>query len=211
MLSLAGYSQQNVTMFLGIPVDGSETEMVRKLKEKGFVGSGDVLEGEFNGEEVKVYIGTTNNKVSRIHVRDANPRDETQIRLRFNKLCSQFMNSDKYFPDNEDGYYISDKEDISYNMIVKNKQYEAIFYQLPAVVDTIAIREVAFSKFTEEQWANMTEEMFLSEVNNIAKECLIKNCLTRQVWFCILGNGYGKYYIGMYYDNEKNRADGSDL
>ena len=36
LLSISIYAQQNVTKFLGIPVDGSKTAMIQKLKEKGF-------------------------------------------------------------------------------------------------------------------------------------------------------------------------------
>ena len=32
-------AQQDVTTFLGIPVDGTKSEMIEKLKEKGFVYS----------------------------------------------------------------------------------------------------------------------------------------------------------------------------
>lgn len=34
--------------------------------------------------------------------------------------------------------------------------------------------------------------------------------INRQVWFMII-ESYGEYRIAMYYDNEYNRADGSDL
>ena len=34
--SLAMYAQKDVTKFLGIPVDGTKSEMIKKLKEKGF-------------------------------------------------------------------------------------------------------------------------------------------------------------------------------
>ena len=58
-------AQQDVTTFLGIPVDGTKPEMIAKLKEKGFVYSrhSDVLRGEFNGEDVEIHIVTDNNKV----------------------------------------------------------------------------------------------------------------------------------------------------
>lgn len=66
------YAQKEVTKFLGIPVDGSESEMVRKLKEKGFRNSSTdgMLEGEFNGSDVYIAILTNNRKVWRIAVAD---------------------------------------------------------------------------------------------------------------------------------------------
>lgn len=59
LLSISIYAQQNVTKFLGIPVDGSKAAMIQKLKEKGFTYNtltGD-LEGTFNGEKVYVLRG----------------------------------------------------------------------------------------------------------------------------------------------------------
>lgn len=53
---------QDVTKFLGIPVDGSKSEMIQKLKAKGFreltYEDETILEGEFNGHDVHVYVGT---------------------------------------------------------------------------------------------------------------------------------------------------------
>lgn len=57
--------KKDVTKFLGIPVDGTKTEMIQKLKAKGFTYNQrlDCLEGEFNGREVKIFVVTNNNKV----------------------------------------------------------------------------------------------------------------------------------------------------
>lgn len=65
MLSVTLFAQQDVTTFLGIPVDGSKSEMIRKLKEKGFRSSTDEdadLTGEFNGKTVYIRIVTNNTK-----------------------------------------------------------------------------------------------------------------------------------------------------
>ena len=135
LLSVSLYAQKDVTQFLGIPVDGSKPEMIKKLKEKGFVSSTsdkDVLVGEFNGEEVNIYIVTDNNKVWRIMVCDISSRDEQQIRIRFNKLIQQFQNNNRYVDLPESiisKYIISENEKISYEMTVHNKQYTASFYQ----------------------------------------------------------------------------------
>lgn len=59
-------AQNDVTTFLGIPVDGFKSEMKQKLVSKGFVpkkvGTNEFLEGEFNGTDVHVYIATNNIK-----------------------------------------------------------------------------------------------------------------------------------------------------
>ena len=69
MISLTLFAQKDVTQFLGIPIDGFKPEMIKKLKEKGYVSSSfdkNILEGEFNGTQVNIHIATNNNKVCRI-------------------------------------------------------------------------------------------------------------------------------------------------
>lgn len=130
LLSIAAWAQKDVTRFLGIPVDGTKSEMIRKLKEKGFSSNpyqGDFLTGEFNGRNVNIYIGTNNNKVYRIMVADNDMVDERNIQIRFNDLCRQFENNDKYIVLQSDR--IPDSEDISYEIIVHKKQYQAAFCQ----------------------------------------------------------------------------------
>ena len=184
-ISASVFAQKEVTKFMGIPVDGSPTEMVKKLKAKGFTtdegfmrdvkrGSVDwdgpeVLIGRFNGTKVGVYIAVETNKVWRIYLVDKNTRDETQIKIRFNTLVRQFENNDKYVYFYEQT--IADDEDISYQMTVNKKQYEAVFGQ-------------------KGEDGTVDEKRF--------------------VWFKISQHSED-YYIAMYYDNEYNRADGSDL
>ncbi len=129
MASAFMYGQQDVTKFLGIPVDGFKHEMIQKLKEKGFVNSevGD-LEGEFNGTNVYVLVNTNNNKVWRICLVDKTGQGETAIKLRFNELCRQFENNDNYYGSSDQR--IADDEDISYEMTVHDKRYIASFYQI---------------------------------------------------------------------------------
>ncbi len=93
------YAQKDVTQFLGIPVDGSKSEMIKKLKDKGYTSNSfnkDILVGEFNGTDVNIHIVTNNNKVCRIMVCDANETSEVNIKIRFNKLCQQFQINEKY-------------------------------------------------------------------------------------------------------------------
>ena len=132
MLSVAMYAQNEVTKFLGIPIDGTKAAMIQKLKAKGFIYNAQVgaLEGTFNGEKVFVSIKANKNKVWRIAVIDKTGRDEGQIKIRFNKLCQQFDGNQKYYSLNGT-QELSDDDDISYGMTVEHKQFEAIYYQLP--------------------------------------------------------------------------------
>lgn len=173
--------EKDVTTFLGIPVDGLKSEMIQKLKAKGFTPSlydENCLEGEFNGTTVSVTPVTNNNKVYRIAVMDSNFSNETDIRIRFNRLCSQFENNARYITVTESS--IPEDENISYNITVKNKRYEAIFFQR--------------TKNTED----------LSNLEIISKST------HKQVWFMI-DNQYGQYRIIMFYDNALNQSNGEDL
>lgn len=185
-ISASVFAQKEVTKFMGIPVDGSPTEMIKKLKAKGFTtdedfmravklglidwDGPDVLIGHFNGTKVRVYIVVEKNKVCRICLEDKYNSDEAQIKMRFNTLVRQFEKNDKYVP-LFDEQTIADDEDISYQMTMNNKQYDAYFVQ-KGEDGTVVLKRV--------------------------------------VWFTIDQRSDG-YYIGMFYDNEYNRADGSDL
>ncbi len=216
LCSLTTFAQKDVTTFLGIPVNGTKSEMQRKLIGKGYVyknvGGDEFLSGEFNGTKVNLYIVTNNNKVYRIMVADAQNQDEANIKIRFNRLVSQFQNNKRYTALDKD-FTLSDKEDISYGMSVNNKTYEASFYQNPENIDTIAVqnrvRQELLAKYSEEQLKNPTDEInedAQSNLNNVLMEILSK----KFVWFRIYEH-LGEYYICMYYDNEYNHANGEDL
>lgn len=186
MLSVAAYAQQSVTKFLGIPVDGTKSEMIRKLEAKGFRydPSTDGLEGEFNGTNVVVRVVTNNNKVWRILLRDKITLGERDIRVRFNRLVGQFNTNLKYYHLTGMDYIIPEDEDISYQMTVKDKRYEAAYYQ----------------------WATDDSGNVEWSLEKNRAEDLVK----RSVWF-VIGEQYGEYRILMYYDNEYNQANGEDL
>lgn len=209
--------QKDVTSFLGIPVDGTVSSMKQKLVSKGFVpkkvGTNEFLEGEFNGCNVHVYIRTNNNKVYRIMVADNNNVDEAQIKIRFNNLVSQFENNKRYI--SLDKYTLSDEEDISYEMTVHNKNYEAAFYQVPNMekADTLVLQEKVrnelLSKYTEAELKNPSEEI-TKEIANTTIKIGTELMLMKPVWFKIVRVN-GEYFICMFYDNEYNRSHGEDL
>jgi hypothetical protein len=119
---------QNTIKFLGIPIEGTKKTMVDALKAKGYVydSVSDVLTGEFNGSNVNISVQTINNRVWRIAVIDrAFNDDETNIRIRFNRLFRQFSDSRKYILQN--GEELGENENISYEITVHKKRYEADF------------------------------------------------------------------------------------
>ena len=191
--------------------------MIRKLKAKGFESAPydkEVLEGEFNGYDVNISVVTNNNKVYRIFIIDANPTNEAQIKIRFNNLCDQFFYNLKYTSSGDQK--ISEDEDISYEMAVKSKTYDAIFFQIlpeDGIESETKANAILSQKYTPEQLANPTEEIKndITSINfDTYAEIRSNNCPNRIVWFRIL-ESYGQYRIGMYYDNVYNQADGSDL
>lgn len=182
IFSASIFAQTEVTKFLGIPVDGTKSEMIRKLKAKGFEDHpyyDKCLTGEFNGKNVNVYVITNNNKVYRIAVIETSDLDEGQIKIRYNNLVRQFENNRKYIPGAESAteYIIPEDENISYNISVKNKQYQAAFYQMT----------------DEEQASSYTLYTFY-----------------RRVWFTI-SKSIRDYCICIYYENLLNEANGEDL
>ena len=132
---------QDPIRFLGIPVDGTEKDMIAALKSKGFEydSTKECLYGEFNGEDVELHIVTNKNKVWRIYVEDRYPRDEYQIKLRYNRLCEQFENNPRYTSFIAPDQTIPMEEDIFHEMRGNDKHYEACFYQV--VADSSPISE----------------------------------------------------------------------
>ena len=217
MVSVASYAQAQVTRFMGIPVDGFKKDMIQKLEAKGFEfdKTNDCLTGEFNGTDVLLYVVTNNNKVCRIMVCDQNNVDEGQIKIRFNKLCHQFGNNERYISLADEDQTLSDDESISYEMMVHKKQYQAGFFQKPdpALMDTLAIQQELrvelLKEFTSEQIEKGGEEIEKAGTRLATMKAL--DIMSKMpVWFSI-GESRGRYYISIYYDNEYNRANGEDL
>lgn len=124
--SIEAFSQ-NTIKFLGIPIDGTKKEMITKLQAKGYEYNSysETLKGEFNGQDVEISIHTVNNRVWRICVMDARGTNETNIRIRYNNLYDQFLKNGKYVSIGKGK--LSENEDISYEIDVNNKRYEADF------------------------------------------------------------------------------------
>ena len=129
LMTITAIAQESNTIkFLGIPVDGTKKEMISKLQEREYEydAVSDALFGEFNGTNAVISVQTVNNRVWRIAIVDANMNsDEANIKIRYNLLFEQLSNNGKY--EVADGSTLGEKEDISYEMIVLEKRYDAIF------------------------------------------------------------------------------------
>ena len=211
--------------FLGIPIDGSKSQMIEQIKAKGFTFNSyrDCLQGQFNGKNVDVYVVDNHGITYRVFV--AFPEtDEYEIRSEFNHLLSQFMRNDKYVPMKE-CEEIDQKEDISYEMSVHNKKYAASFsYISPDVFtpeQTAKIHEFVekYKTMSEEETQQYLESMaasFYPDSSNASPDDImlamnrVASILSGNVWFRIIREGVD-YQIGLYYDNIKNMPNGEDL
>lgn len=129
LTSLVCFSQEyGPFKFLGIPVDGPQAQFVSQLKAKGFVYNSfyERYEGQFNGKNVDVLIHTNHNLVDRVMVMFP-ATSEREIRNEFNRLLSQFNENAKYM-DLDFNEEIPSDENISYEIMVNNKRYQASFY-----------------------------------------------------------------------------------
>lgn len=218
------FADSDITKFLGIPIDGTKTEMIHKLCQKGFVPKQindiDFLEGEFNGTLVHLYIGTNNNKVWRIMLTDASSRSEEQIKIRFNNLVRQFKKNKRYRHTDND-YTIPEDEDIQYQMSVNKKVYRAQFVQKTDIeyTDSLSILNQVINElkdnYSEEELQNPSDFLknWIKLRHSVKVLHLLEATYKNSVWFCIYKDEtkYNQYYISMYYDNEFNHADGEDL
>lgn len=218
MFSTSLFAQKQVTKFMGIPVDGFKKEMIQKLEAKGFEydRNDDCLNGEFNGEDVFIYVVTNNNKVWRIALADKYPRDEQQIRIRFNNLVSQFSRNRKYrLSYLYEHPFLSEDEDIGYEMSVNKKQYACSFIQNPLPLAKDSIQQIRYVENKIKDYGKWDEYISLEKSKKEAMflDVLFEESeasLKRTVWFCIQKT-YSKYFMFLYYDNENNRANGEDL
>ena len=228
MCSTVFGQSESTLKFLGIPVDGSKSEMVEALKSKGFEydSESDFLIGDFNGKKSEIGIVENHGKVYRVVVFDANTYDAGEIRIRFNNLIHQFENNDKYFyifPND----IIPEDEDIHYEILVNKKQYIAEFRYNP-LYGNDELRNRLINEAVEESKLFLEEKKdektidgitygeFYSDKDNYDKLISAQVSLkviqmsNSSVWFKIFEH-YGKYYIGLYYDNLLNAPNGEDL
>ncbi len=205
-----------VVKFLGIPVDGTKEEMIQQLKEKGFrpdpESDDDALFGEFNGMDVKIFVQTNKGKVRRIIVGNNSFFDEATIKITYNNLCSQFEKHNKYISASETEQTIPDDEDISYEMSVHKKQYQAVFYQIPELAYSLLKETLPNNANTKDYIKAL--DLLKEEGNTVAEQMLrgvLLNAMKNQVWFTFNKLVYGKYVIAIYYENGYNTANGEDL
>ena len=198
----------DVLKFLGIPIDGSKEQMYNRLKEKGFSGYSwdEYLEGIFNGENVRVYIGTNHGIVDRIKV--IYPSTDKRItKVKYNTLLSRFGRNSKY-TELRENREISEKEGVAYEIVFEDKIYDAMYFVLRQGVDATSWKE-DFNREYKLRYKRPLSELTQEEVEEVLF-CLpqrIPDAVSGVVWFTLQSSNQ----IVLYYDNFKNRPRGEDL
>lgn len=215
LFATLSFSQNLAVKFMGIPVDGTKSEMINALKVKGFNynSNNDYLTGTFNGMNVIVNVSTYKNKVDRIMVTNSEPINGQQIKSQYNELVSQFNNNEKYIKPGESDYNIPEKEDIYLGIAVDKKRYQAIYYQMINFKDPNDVKNFSkyiYSKTDSTSLSKLPQNEQLKKVKEVSAQFLTEVAPKRVVWFMISGE-LEDYYISLFYDNEYNRPNGEDL
>ena len=199
-------AQNDVIKFLGIPVDGPKSEMIKKLQEKGFKydRENDLLYGMFNGEDLSLRVyADRDGKVWQITLLDTKVRDKDEIKIRFNTLLWQFLETNKYVKTMGD--IIPNSEDIEKRILIDGKTYQAHF--LPRGTDVSDFEFEKLNDLTKEKIQKLTVEEQLFIVEKVKRLAQL-SC----VWFQIEDSSGGGYIICMYYTNPNNDPrNGADL
>lgn len=213
LLAAAQSNNAGTLKFMGIPIDGTKKNMITQLKAKGFWYDtyNHCLKGQFNGKDVMIYVVTNHNVVDRIYV--AYPLEsESQVITEYNILLDQFNRNKKYIA-NENNEMIPADEDLSYEMTVRNKKYGASFFYVSP--DLFSEEEIDQIHQLNDKMTGMSFEEIQAMEQAMSDPLQINmtqwmSLLYGNVWFTI-HERYGKYQIGIYYDNLKNRPNGEDL
>lgn len=217
IVTLFAYAQKDVTQFLGIPVDGTKSEMIKKIKKKGFkkvkFANKTMLSGRFNDRDVYVDVATnSDNKVYRVTVFEIR-LSESVARIHYNNLCYQFKNNPKYYSQ-KDGA-IPDDEDMSYEIKVRGKDYQAVFFQAPTEIGDSIIHNQTLGELTLKmagEWSNLSEEEQHKQIKDTYLEKMSELISNKRVWFTIIPwPENDEYGIAIYYENVYNCNNGKDL
>lgn len=128
MLLVSGIAMsQDVTTFMGIPIDGTKDEMIKKLEEKGFTKDAEFLRGKFYGEDVLLSIGEDNDLVSTIYI-IFNDSSMDEAKTLYNSLVADFSKNKKYIPDGGDGIII-DKTELRHILVSEDRTVVSYFLQ----------------------------------------------------------------------------------
>lgn len=147
--------------------------------------------------------------VYRIAVIDKHFTTEADIKIRFNNLCRQFEQNKRYINIGET-QAISEDVDISYEMTVNKKRFQASYHQQPSEVNEATNRQKVFEHF-QSIYPGLNKNNITTAISAEIELYYFEHYYqAKSVWFMIYEE-YGNYKILMFYDNEHNHAKGEDL
>ena len=210
------------TKFLGIPIDGTKQEMIKKLEEKGFVyeEETDWLTGEFNSKDVIIKIRTNNRKVYYLAVVYKYFYTSEEVKEAFNILLQQFKENDNYIPNNLGQEPIPIEENIDYEMKVHNKVYCASFLQVTHEADTTLVYNDSYENCTKKLIDlipddKLEDETYINSIiDKLAYICWhaeLKTLYANNMVNIGIDEVSGKYNIVIFYMNGDNKSKGEDL
>lgn len=206
LIPIITFSNDDVVKFLGIPVDGNKFEMIRKLNTKGFSSVPfveDVMEGQFNGRNVKVHILHNKAKVWKIAVIYYSDADISTIINVWNRLYRQFKNKIDYT-------YVSGQELSPYrDAKTITKSAHAMFIQGNENEVYDKIEPYLFQAYSEQQLGKPDDSEALARYEKLA---LLSYAQYSGNGVSIsIAENQGEYTIIIHYENGKNAANGEDL
>ena len=212
--SVVMFGKRDVTRFMGIPVDGTKSEMLEKLKANGFASftkEKDILQGECDGRMVNVYLETYHDKVWQVVVADVYTLDGEGIKERFNGLCEQFSSDPDYFGRilTEDGNVIPDSVDVE--TMMSQGMCRAIYvykcYDDEGEDKSKELNDYFLTKYTQNEIDSPTNE--IEDDMETMKNDYYTQFISRYEFFIdIVQKSKGNYFILMRYVNKCNNEMG---
>ncbi len=207
VLTMSANAQTHVTKFMGIPVDGTKENMIIKLKGKGFTQPFPVelpymLEGEFNGLKVEVFLIDNKGKMWRVVVLNK-CTGENIARDTYNRLLTQFKNHKNYTQIDE-ADIIPETDNLITELYKNHKKYRSAFYQSVDIEKYIK-EYPEFDKLPEEERGNILSSLFKEAAN-------IDYIPKRFVWLSLDKNDSDRVFnVYIFYENKFNEPNGEDL
>ena len=127
MLALTTQAQQSITEFMGIPVDGSKTSLIKKLKNKGVVNMQCIMDNiDYN---IKIY--DHKGKVYRISLIEKKGTDDPCVAVKkYNDLVTRYKNDTRDYTEYESNDLIREANSQRYKRFISEGFYYAEFFQV---------------------------------------------------------------------------------
>lgn len=222
LISVLLKAENYPTKFLGIPIDGTKQEMIKKLEEKGFLyeEETDWLTGEFNGKDVIIKIRTNNRKVYCVSVIYRYFYTSDEVKEAYNILLQQFKENEHYIPFNLGQEPIPIDENIDYEMREHNKIYCAGFLQITHEADSSLVYNDSFKDCTNKlidliPHEKLGDETYIHSISDklayICWHAELKTLYANNIVNFYIEEISGKYNLILFYENGYNKSKGEDL